>query len=228
MAASVKASPSGRGQSTCCGMTTYSAKAPSRRYSSQDTPSTRRWSHRLISPRRQCQQSPQNSVESKVTRVPTGHPCTSSPTAAITPAASCPMMRGGIRRPVLPSRPWRSLPQMPQALTCTSTSRAARGRVGRLFVAEARVRLEERARSRRGRVQPREGALQQREVPLLILAEFHQNVVHRRILGQQQAPRRRCRWPPSPPRSGRSRSPALRCAGEAAAGRRWGRRRACR
>ena len=38
------------------------------------------------------------------------------------PEASCPMTMGGRRRPVLPSIPWTSLPQMPQAWTFTSTS----------------------------------------------------------------------------------------------------------
>src|SRR5258706_521153 len=32
------------------------------------------------------------------------------------------MIIGGLRRPVLPSIPWTSLPQMPQAFTATSTS----------------------------------------------------------------------------------------------------------
>ena len=41
------------------------------------------------------------------------------------PAASWPMMIGGWRRPVLPSMPWMSLPQMPQAATRSSTSSAA-------------------------------------------------------------------------------------------------------
>ena len=38
------------------------------------------------------------------------------------PEASCPMTMGGRRRPVLPSIPWTSLPQMPHAWTFTSTS----------------------------------------------------------------------------------------------------------
>jgi hypothetical protein len=32
------------------------------------------------------------------------------------------MMRGGTRRPLEPSKPWMSLPQMPHALICTNTS----------------------------------------------------------------------------------------------------------
>ncbi len=40
----------------------------------------------------------------------------------IVPAASWPMMIGGWRRPVLPSMPCTSLPQIPQAATRTSTS----------------------------------------------------------------------------------------------------------
>ena len=35
------------------------------------------------------------------------------------------MMIGGCRRPVLPSMPWISLPQMPQAATRSRTSSAA-------------------------------------------------------------------------------------------------------
>ena len=48
----------------------------------------------------------------------------SAPTASMTPAASCPITSGGIRRPVEPSYPWTSLPQMPHAPTRTSTSSA--------------------------------------------------------------------------------------------------------
>ena len=43
------------------------------------------------------------AVESKVTRSPTLKPHTFEPTAATTPAASCPITIGGIRRPVEPS-----------------------------------------------------------------------------------------------------------------------------
>ena len=47
---------------------------------------------------------------------------TFAPTSATTPADSCPITSGGIRRPVEPSYPCTSLPQMPQARTLTSTS----------------------------------------------------------------------------------------------------------
>src|ERR1051326_9558123 len=64
-------------------------------------------------------------VESNVTGSPGAQPVTPPPSPAITPAASCPIMIGGRRRPVLPSRPCTSLPQIPHALTATSTSSAA-------------------------------------------------------------------------------------------------------
>ena len=61
-------------------------------------------------------------VESNVTRSPTRQSRTPAPVWAISPAASCPITRGGMRRPVEPSNPCTSLPQMPQARTRTSTS----------------------------------------------------------------------------------------------------------
>src|ERR1700734_3782261 len=75
-----------------------------------------------MSPRRQLGHSPQKTVESKVTRSPILNVETEEPRAAMTPAASWPMTRGGMRRPVLPSKPWTSLPQMPQAATWMRTS----------------------------------------------------------------------------------------------------------
>ena len=47
---------------------------------------------------------------------------TLAPASTTSPAASCPITSGGIRRPVFPSSPWTSLPQIPQARTRTSTS----------------------------------------------------------------------------------------------------------
>ena len=64
-------------------------------------------------------------VESNVTRSPAAQPTTAGPASAMTPAASWPMMSGGCLRPVLPSRPCTSLPQMPQASTFTRTSSGA-------------------------------------------------------------------------------------------------------
>src|SRR5271157_1334851 len=65
-------------------------------------------------------------VESKVTRSPTRRSVTAGPVSATSPAASCPITSGGIRRPVLPSKPCTSLPQMPQARTLTRTSSGPR------------------------------------------------------------------------------------------------------
>src|SRR5580700_8694163 len=61
-------------------------------------------------------------VESKVTRSPGRRSRTSAPAAATSPAASWPITSGGMRRPVEPSNPCTSLPQMPQARTRISTS----------------------------------------------------------------------------------------------------------
>src|SRR6266852_1972260 len=69
-------------------------------------------------------------VESKVTRSPSANPVTPAPTAAILPAASCPITIGGIRRPDDPSYPCTSLPQIPQAPTRISTSPAPAAGVG--------------------------------------------------------------------------------------------------
>src|SRR4051812_26458178 len=55
-------------------------------------------------------------------RSPGDQPLTELPTCEMTPLASWPMMIGGRRRPVLPSMPWTSLPQMPQAFTEIRTS----------------------------------------------------------------------------------------------------------
>jgi len=63
-------------------------------------------------------------VESNVTRSPIAQPVTSGPHAEITPAASCPIIIGGRRRPVEPSIPCTSLPQIPHALTPIKTSSA--------------------------------------------------------------------------------------------------------
>ena len=49
-------------------------------------------------------------------------PATAAPVSTMTPEASWPMMTGGTRRPVLPSMPWTSEPQIPQAITFMSTS----------------------------------------------------------------------------------------------------------
>ncbi len=57
-----------------------------------------------------------------VTRSPSFQAPTPSPSPAITPAHSCPMVMGGIRRPELPSKPCMSLPQIPQASISTRTS----------------------------------------------------------------------------------------------------------
>ena len=64
-------------------------------------------------------------VESNVTRSPGAQAFTAGPASATIPAASCPMISGGCLRPVLPSRPCTSLPQIPQASTLTRTSSAA-------------------------------------------------------------------------------------------------------
>ena len=57
-----------------------------------------------------------------MTRSPRLRSGTLAPARSTTPAASCPITSGGIRRPVDPSRPWTSLPQIPQARTRISTS----------------------------------------------------------------------------------------------------------
>jgi hypothetical protein len=62
----------------------YSANAPALRYSPQETPTTWRSSHRLISPRRQNSHFAQYTVESKVTRSPGERELTSAPNAATT------------------------------------------------------------------------------------------------------------------------------------------------
>src|ERR1700733_16251270 len=95
-----------------CGTTTYSAKAPARRKSPQETPITCRLLHKLISPWRQNSHCPQYTVESNVTRSPGLNLLTPAPTAATIPAASCPMTIGGIRLPEVPSYPCTSLPQI--------------------------------------------------------------------------------------------------------------------
>src|ERR1700730_3846672 len=69
-------------------------------------------------------------VESNVTRSPSASAVTPAPTAAIRPAASCPITIGGIRRPDDPSYPCTSLPQIPQAPTRISTSPAPTTGVG--------------------------------------------------------------------------------------------------
>src|SRR6266852_4648093 len=69
-------------------------------------------------------------VESKVTRSPSANPVTPAPTAAIRPAASCPITIGGIRRPDDPSYPCTSLPQIPQAPTRINTSPVPAAGVG--------------------------------------------------------------------------------------------------
>src|SRR3984893_895887 len=69
-------------------------------------------------------------VESNVTRSPSASAVTPAPTAAIRPAASCPITIGGIRRPDDPSYPCTSLPQIPQAPTRISTSPAPAAGVG--------------------------------------------------------------------------------------------------
>src|SRR5580658_417140 len=61
-------------------------------------------------------------VESKVTRSPGCRSPALAPVAATSPAASWPITNGGMRRPVDPSSPCTSLPQMPHARTRISTS----------------------------------------------------------------------------------------------------------
>src|SRR5579862_2492679 len=127
------------------GTATYSAKAPWRRYSPQETPSTRRFSQRFTSPRWQYQHSPQDTVESNVTRSPFFQSATAEPTSAITPAASCPIMIGGMRRPELPSIPCTSLPQMPHARTRTSTSSGLGAGTGKSSIANWQYSLRTKA-----------------------------------------------------------------------------------
>src|SRR5262245_61068065 len=76
----------------------------------------------FVFPVRHNSHLPQERSESSVTDSPTRVRVTFAPTSTTTPAVSCPITKGGIRRPVEPSNPCTSLPQMPQARTCTSTS----------------------------------------------------------------------------------------------------------
>ena len=55
------------------GTTTYSAIAPSRRNAGVETPNVWRISHRFVRPARQGGQSPHQTIESNVTRVPAAH-----------------------------------------------------------------------------------------------------------------------------------------------------------
>src|SRR5687768_12293459 len=89
-----------------------------------------RASHRLTCPPRQKPHAPQETVESSATRSPDEKPWTPGPTRSMTPAASCPITSGGIRRPVDPSYPWMSLPHTPHARTRTSTSSSPISGVG--------------------------------------------------------------------------------------------------
>ena len=84
------------------GTTTYSAMAPSLRKAGVETPRTFRFWHRFMRPWRHAGHWLQYTVESKVIRSPAARSRTFRPTASTTPAASCPMMMGGMRRPVDP------------------------------------------------------------------------------------------------------------------------------
>src|SRR3954471_10603248 len=122
IAACSNGQPVGSGYTICSGTATNSANAPGCRYSPHETPSTRRLPHKFTSPHRHGSHLPHEIVESNVTRSPAFKRRTADPTSAIVPAASCPITIGGTRRPLEPSYPCTSLPQIPQAATRTSTS----------------------------------------------------------------------------------------------------------
>jgi len=78
----------------------------------------------FVSPALQLTHSPQKLIGCTTTPSPVRNFSTPAPSAATSPENSWPMVIGGMRRPVLPSQPCTSLPQMPQPRTLTSTSPA--------------------------------------------------------------------------------------------------------
>src|SRR5258708_26307556 len=70
---------------------------------------------------------------------------TSAPSDATTPAASCPMPMGGMRRPEEPSYPCTSLPQIPHAATRIRTSSGPGRGTGRSAISSERYLVSRRA-----------------------------------------------------------------------------------
>ncbi len=105
------------------GIAMYSAKAPSR-----STPMIRVRRQTWASPVRQGRQWPQTMCPSAVTRSPMASSpsaLASSPSSTISPANSCPMVTGGLSRPLAHashSQMCRSVPQTPAKCTLISAS----------------------------------------------------------------------------------------------------------
>ena len=103
------------------GTATYSAKAPL-----TVSPIAFQFAHRLPRPAWHAGQYPQNSDGSTATRSPPRHsPGTPSPSATTRPANSWPGMIGYGVGGNSPSAMCRSVPQMPHAPTCTTSSPCA-------------------------------------------------------------------------------------------------------
>src|SRR5437667_435062 len=108
------------GSTLLAGMAMYSANAPSR-----STPMMRVLRQMWALPVRHCRQCPHTMCPSAVTSWPVLSSPTPSPTATISPANSCPMTRGGLRRPCAQashSAMCRSVPHTPAWRTAMSTS----------------------------------------------------------------------------------------------------------
>src|SRR5438445_4991341 len=108
------------GSTLVAGMTMYSANAPSR-----STPMIRVLRQMWALPVRHCRQCPHTMCPSAVTNWPALSSPTASHTATISPANSCPMTSGGLRRPCAQashSAMCRSVPHTPAWRTAMSTS----------------------------------------------------------------------------------------------------------
>src|SRR2546422_533978 len=108
------------GSTLVAGMTMYSANAPSR-----STPMIRVLRQMWALPVRHCRQCPHTMCPSAVTSWPALSSPTPSPTATTSPANSCPMTSGGLRRPwaqASHSAMCRSVPHTPAWRTAMSTS----------------------------------------------------------------------------------------------------------
>src|SRR5690348_4466538 len=73
-------------------------------------------------PCRQRSQIPHARIERRTTRSPPSNRRVSGPTSTTSPVASWPMTTPTRRRPVAPTNPWTSEPQIPDARTATTTS----------------------------------------------------------------------------------------------------------
>ena len=119
MAAILSGRPSGMRLSAWAGTQTKSAIAPSRRKRGVLTPKTVRSEQRFTWPEAHSEHLVHPTVESKQTSSPASNPFEVFSTR---PAASCPIISGGRRRPVVPVYPCTSDPQIPTASIRTSTS----------------------------------------------------------------------------------------------------------